>query len=626
MTLMPRTTVRGKLLRLVLITTAAALGITAAAMAAYSFFVFRQSFVDELGAQADILGLAAAPALEFDDPDSAREYLHLLQARPSVVGAAIYTAKGTLFATYPVTAAPDRFPRLPGAEGARMSGKRVTLSRRIVNGDEILGTIYLEADYESFTRLRDYAGILSLVLVASLLSAALVSSRLQKTVTGPILDMAAMARRVVDERDFSVRAQKMSDDEIGVLVAAFNSMLAELGRRTEVLESSNAQLQREVLERERAEQAQRQSDVRLTTLVSAISKMVWVADAHGGFIESEKWSSYTGQSRDEWQGLGWHAAFDDEGRAALDLRWARALKSREPFEIELKLWHAESARYHYVDMRVVPVLDADGAPREWIGAVQDVDDRHGLEQSLRTLNAELERRVTERTTELQTANKELESFSYSVSHDLRAPIRAIHGFCSLLSRDHAAQLDPEAQRKLGIIKSEAERMGALIDDLLAFSRLGRKELTRAELDMGALAKSVFERLSRDCPGQVELRVGSLPAAVGDRSLFEQVWVNLLSNAMKFSGKKAHPAIEVGAISEEHEHVYYVRDNGAGFDPRYQANLFGVFQRLHHADEFPGTGVGLALVHRIVTRHGGRVWADAKLGEGATFHFTVPRGS
>jgi light-regulated signal transduction histidine kinase (bacteriophytochrome) len=212
-----------------------------------------------------------------------------------------------------------------------------------------------------------------------------------------------------------------------------------------------------------------------------------------------------------------------------------------------------------------------------------------------------------------------------VSHDLRAPIRAIGGFCTLLGRDHGEVLNAEAQRKVGIIKSEAERMGALIDDLLAFSRLGRKGIQLTELDMAALARTAYERLTRVGTAKpVEFHVGTLPAALGDRSLFEQVWVNLLSNALKFSSKKEKPCIEIGAITEENEHVYFIRDNGAGFDIQHHGNLFGVFQRLHHSDEFPGTGVGLALVHRIVTKHGGRIWADAKVGEGATFHFTLPK--
>lgn len=168
-------------------------------------------------------------------------------------------------------------------------------------------------------------------------------------------------------------------------------------------------------------------------------------------------------------------------------------------------------------------------------------------------------------------------------------------------------------------------MGQLIDDLLAFSRLGRRALDPTDLNMVEMAKSVYERLNHADPGKpVAFQLGPMPQAKGDRGLFEQVWVNLLSNALKFSSKKDAPVIQVGGISEEHEHVFFVRDNGAGFDPRYQSKLFGVFQRLHRDDEFTGTGVGLALVHRIVTRHGGRVWADGTPGEGATFYFTLPK--
>jgi len=233
--------------------------------------------------------------------------------------------------------------------------------------------------------------------------------------------------------------------------------------------------------------------------------------------------------------------------------------------------------------------------------------------------------VMSRTAELEAANKELEGFSYSVSHDLRAPVRAIAGFSRMLWQDQASQLDDEGRRKLDIIRSEGARMGVLIDELLAFSRLGRQAIRMVELDMGQLARVTYDRLCTQHEGtQPEFHLSALPRAQGDRVLLEQVWTNFLSNALKFTGKKEQPLIEVGAITDDREHVYFVRDNGAGFDPRYQAKLFGVFQRLHNANEFQGTGVGLALVHRIVTRHNGRVWADSKLGEGATFYFTLPR--
>lgn len=239
---------------------------------------------------------------------------------------------------------------------------------------------------------------------------------------------------------------------------------------------------------------------------------------------------------------------------------------------------------------------------------------------------ELEVKVQERTAELQSANQELEAFSYSVSHDLRAPLRGVTGFAEALLEDHATELTEEARRKAAIVVDEARRMGVLIDDLLAFSRLGRKSLRPSALDMRGLAQACVDELRRQYGGQVfDVQIEALPPVTGDRTLIGQVWTNLISNAFKFSSKRGKPEIVISAIAEGGEHVFSVRDNGAGFDPRYRAKLFGVFQRLHAGSDFPGTGVGLALVQRIVSRHGGRVWADGVPDEGATFYFSLPRG-
>ncbi|WP_052494064.1 ATP-binding protein [Nitrosospira sp. NpAV] len=227
----------------------------------------------------------------------------------------------------------------------------------------------------------------------------------------------------------------------------------------------------------------------------------------------------------------------------------------------------------------------------------------------------------------KAANTELESFSYSVSHDLRAPLRAIDGYSRILQEDYAASLDDEGKRLLGVIRKNSKRMGSLIDDLLEFSRLGRKQITATKVDMAALVKEVIEDIQLDFKERaVQTCVHELPPAHGDRALIRQVWINLLTNAFKFTSHVSPAYVELGSREGNGMNIYYVKDNGAGFDMRYYDKLFGIFHRLHRDDEFPGTGVGLAIVERVILRHNGRVWAEAKENEGATFFFELPQGS
>jgi light-regulated signal transduction histidine kinase (bacteriophytochrome) len=226
---------------------------------------------------------------------------------------------------------------------------------------------------------------------------------------------------------------------------------------------------------------------------------------------------------------------------------------------------------------------------------------------------------------LEVANRELESFSYSVSHDLRAPLRAIHGYTQILMEDYEANLDAEGKRICGIISTEARHMGQLIDDLLAFSRLSRKPIHTSRIDMKNLAISVLNELLKEEERlRIDFKIRRLPSVMGDSSLMRQVWVNLLSNAIKFTSKKERAVVELGSRRDGDEIVYYVRDSGAGFDMQYADKLFGVFQRLHGESEFEGTGVGLAIVQRVIHRHGGRIWAEAELEKGATFYFALPQ--
>jgi PAS domain S-box-containing protein len=269
------------------------------------------------------------------------------------------------------------------------------------------------------------------------------------------------------------------------------------------------------------------------------------------------------------------------------------------------------------------LLDETVKPVRMYGTVMDITERKRAEQEIRELNQQLEDRVRQRTAELEAANKELEAFSYSVSHDLRAPLRAINGFSQAVMEDYGSSLPAEGQEYLGTICRGATRMGELIDDLLAFSRLSRQPLSLLSVDTRNLVSQCLEDLESIYRDRViDFSFGELPSCLGDRALLKQVWTNLLSNAIKFTSNRQRASVQVGALCDSSKVVYFIKDNGAGFDMKYANKLFGVFQRLHRNDEFEGTGVGLAIVQRIVHRHGGRVWADAVLDQGATFYFTL----
>jgi PAS domain S-box-containing protein len=257
----------------------------------------------------------------------------------------------------------------------------------------------------------------------------------------------------------------------------------------------------------------------------------------------------------------------------------------------------------------------DGSGTRWfVGVLRDITEQK-----------EAELRLLERQRELEAANRELDGFTYSVSHDLRAPLRAIDGFTQILLEDHAAQLDSEGERALGVIRNNVHKMGRLIDDLLEFSRLGRKPLELKRVSMTALARRALDAIAaQEKDRDLKARIEELPEAHGDPALLLQVWTNLLGNAVKYTRGRAPAVLEISGQLLDGELVYALRDNGVGFDMNHVHKLFGVFQRLHKASEFEGTGVGLAIVQRIVARHGGRVWAEGRVHEGATFRFALPR--
>jgi len=272
-----------------------------------------------------------------------------------------------------------------------------------------------------------------------------------------------------------------------------------------------------------------------------------------------------------------------------------------------------------------PLVDGRGKVIGVASVVMDITERKLAEERIRVLNATLERRVEARTRELQGANKELEAFSYSVSHDLKAPLRAVDGFLGIVVENYADRLDDKGRQMLGLIHDGVQRMGELIDELLEFSRMGRHPMEPSEIDMSTMAQEVFERLGALEPERkLRLDLRPLPPASGTRPMIRQVWANLIGNAIKFTKEREVAEIEIGAQDGgEGGPIYYVKDNGAGFDMRQVGRLFNVFQRLHSVEEFEGAGVGLAIVQRIVQRHGGRAWAEGEVKRGAAFYFTLP---
>jgi PAS domain S-box-containing protein len=277
-----------------------------------------------------------------------------------------------------------------------------------------------------------------------------------------------------------------------------------------------------------------------------------------------------------------------------------------------KIWRGElknkakDGTFYWVDTTIVPFLNVDGIPYQYMTIRSDITSRKKAEDKL------------------QAVNKELEAFSYSVSHDLRAPLRAINGYAEILNEDYGTKLDDEGKRIIEIIRDNTTRMGILIDDLLSFSRLGRKEIQMTEIDMNEMAKEVMVELNISMAHHAKIKIGKLHKVKADYSLLRQVMFNLISNAVKYSSKKENPVVEISSEDKNGEIIFSVKDNGAGFDMRYADKLFGVFQRLHSQDEFEGTGVGLAIVQRIISRHKGRSWAEGKVNEGATFYFSFPK--
>lgn len=376
-------------------------------------------------------------------------------------------------------------------------------------------------------------------------------------------------------------------------------------------------------QRKVAEQALRTSEQRFRELADAMPQIVWTATPQGQLTYfNERWFRVTGIERGGPVRQDWQKTLHPEDAVEAHRTWKQAMDTGQPYECEFRRWDARFNEYRWYLSRAEPVLNPDGTVQQWYGTATDIEDVKRAQGEVLQLNHELESRVAQRTAELHIANQELESFSYSVSHDLRAPLRSMDSFSRFLIEDYGDRLDDEGRRYLERIRSNAQRMGQLIHDLLALSRLSRTELRREPVHLSSLVTGVIDELRQRSPGRaVAVYVHPDLIVLGDSRLLRVALENLIGNAWKFTSKTSHPEIEFG-ILEEPERTYLIRDNGAGFDMRFVSQLFSPFQRLHQATEFEGTGIGLATVQRVIQRHGGRIWAEGEVGTGATFYFTL----
>jgi len=484
--------IKKKLTAILLLISGLVLLLTSAAFATYEVMAVRQTTLKNLSTVGRVIAANSTASLAFANEADAKEILSALRAEPHIVAAGLYDKDGRLFALYPPTLRRADLPSAPARDGYRFErGYVIALEPVAEAGSPRLGTLYLQSDMKAVSRtLRLSAAIGAGVMAISLLAAYFLAALLQGGISHPILALAKTAQQISVRQDYSVRATKLGEDELGVLTDAFNQMLGRIEDQDRALRGSQDQLQR-----------------------------------------------------------------------------------------------------HATD----------------------------LEQRV----AERTQEIEQRSAELLAANTELDAFAYSVSHDLRAPLRSIDGFSQILLEDYASQLDDAGRDSLQRVRAASQRMATLIDDLLKLARVTRAEIRTEVVDLSTMAREIVGELRTSNPErQVDVAISQGLTARGDARLLRVALENLLRNCWKYTAKQPRAQIAFEAAEGNGERVFVVRDNGAGFDMQYADKLFGVFQRLHSAAEFEGTGVGLATVRRIITRHGGRIWAEGAVDQGATFSFTL----
>jgi signal transduction histidine kinase/HAMP domain-containing protein len=599
--------IRRKLLTMALAITAIVLLASCAVLIAFDLVSLRKELKREFGTLSDVIAANSSAVLAFNAREDATELLNTIGAERSVQAAALYDSNGQLFASFGARELIRPSLEQHGMDRQEFSDRRLLTYRRINEGGKELGTLVVSSDLRWwYQRMWLYAGVSAGVILLAFVAATIISGFLRKTITRPIDELARIAGLVSDQGNFSVRAQRFGNDELGALTDTFNHMLSQIQERESELRESEAQ--------------------RLIALEAAglgtwrydpVSRMSSLDGTLNGLLGLDPLPSVT-----PFAALVEHVHPDD--RELVRKAYADALGKQGELELEYRVLRSDGQIRWFRDRgRVLPGKNEKGA--YMAGAVLDITQRKASEAEILRLNVDLERRVALRTAELEDSNRNLEAFAYSVSHDLRAPLRIISGYAEVLMEDRGKELPEDHRMCLSRIIDGARKMNRLIDDLLHFSRLGKQPLKFRTTEMAKLVDDVLGELERETMNRkIEWIRPPLPNVQCDPGLMRQVFSNLLSNALKYSRPRNPAIVEIGVDERGADFVFFVRDNGVGFDSSASSRLFGVFQRLHSAQEFEGNGVGLATAARIIRRHGGRIWAESQPDLGATFFFTLPR--
>jgi PAS domain S-box-containing protein len=590
--------IQRKIMAVTMLTSVIVLVVALGFFVAYDLATLRGTMVRTLTALAQATAENSTAALAFGDQADAVRALSSLRLEPQVVGAALYDVNGKLFAWYPTNTTADSFPSRVSGSSHRFEGGELHVSLPVMRDNNVLGELYLQGDLRFFySRIKVYSAMAALIMVGSLIVALILSNRLQRRISDPIIALASTARTISEQRDYSVRAPRLGADELGVLTDAFNEMLTRIEQHAI-------------------------TSAFLSSIVESSDDAIIGKDLTGKVVS---WNA------------GAERIFGYDAAEMVGSSIERLLAPDRPDEERRILKNAKRGETHLYEtvrirrdgtpvdlsLAVSPIRDAQGNIVGVSSIARDISERKRAEEQILRLNAELEHRVETRTAELTAANQELEAFTYSVAHDLRAPLRHIDAFTRILQEDFSGSFPPEAAQLLDTIRRGSENMSRLVNDLLNLAHVGRQEMKRERISLNSIINEVIVELAGETQGRaISWQIARLPAIEGDPGLLKQVFANLLSNAVKYTRPRGKAVIDIGLRTVGGKRAIFVRDNGVGFNMKYATKLFGVFQRLHRPEEFEGTGVGLAIVERVIKRHGGKIWAESEANQGATFYFTM----